>query len=321
MANNKPSHTGADITLPKNRFISELQGAVKSELENSPRPVSKSTLNKLKALVKKADALPDEYFIEFGKVAETHAYIFKRMGYENVDDILKEPWLLKFYQWRNLASKAEGQRWNLGGKMLEKIVYNDPELHTALFNFAQRRLKALSDPRFFSELKFADNVTVKASEFKVIKTTQLVSGTKDYLDFAYFLYHEATEKAVVVIKGQIKREGAVGNYLEQARNDPKRLFTDGFSCFIEGKKVSFKPKDIIQDETIGSNVLVRSSSPIIIGSKSFTDVTPVFNSYTGVRKLANINETFHEFSTAPSTEMINLMLEDLFRAKTNAIKK
>ena len=309
------------LFFPFRRYINELTGAAKNELESSPRPVNKRVLKRLEKLVEKAESLPKEYFIEFEKVAKKHAYIFKRMGYNTSEDLLKEPWLLKFYNWSKVASKAEGQKRSLGGKMLEKLVENDDELHKCLLRFTQWRHKVLSDPNFFPLLKFADGISIDAGEFVPVKLTQLVSATKDYLDFAYILYHQKAGKAVVLIKGQVKREGAVGNYFEQARNDTKRLFSSGFSCFIDGEKVSFRPEDIILDETAGPNVLVRSSAPIVIGSKSFTDVTPVFNKYIRARELAAINETYYEFSTAPSTQLIDNMLEDLFKAKMNLIKR
>lgn len=300
-----------DIHIPKSRYIISLKNAI----ENLPTPSNKRSLKKLHRLIEITELLPDNYFPGLEILFKKNSLIFIKMGYGSFDILAKEPWLLRFFTWSADKAKVEGQRISLGGKMLELVVKNDKELHTSLENLAKKRHKELLETNFFP-LEFDRKINpsthyIKDLEnFKVVKATDLTSGGKAFLDFSYFLHNESTGIAVVIIEGQIKREGAARYYIEQAKEDSFRIFKAGFECVVDGKKIAVKPNQVIVDELVGSKILVRSSNEILsIGNKSFTRDIP------GVRK-HSINETYNEFFTYDSTLGINKMLNDLFKLKT-----
>ena len=302
------------IDIPKSRFIIS---SLKDAIGALPHSGSKTALRKLKRLLLIAESLPDSYFQGLESIFNKNILIFEKMGYKNYDDLAKAPWVLKFFTWSAEKSKAEGQKLNLGGHMLELVVKNDKELHTALENFAKNRHKELLDTNFIP-LEFDMNINPLShfisdlKNFKVVKATDLTGKkAKAFLDFSYFLYNESTGKAIVIIEGQIKREGAVRNYVEQARNDSSRIFDDGFECVIDGKIIKVKPENVIIDELNGSKVLVRSSNEIFsIGKKSFTREINSASNYS-------VSETYHEFFTFDSTNGINRMMDDLFKMKAD----
>lgn len=297
--------------LPKTRFVASM----KAELEQLKAVSSRWQLKRINLLLKLVDKLPDEFFNEMRKVYYDHFPLFQRMGYNDLESLLKEPWLLRYYQWTLKSEKIAGQKANLGGKILELIVKNDEELHQSLEDFVRRRHQELKETNFAplakdSKISTAGYVIEGLDAFKPVKAVDLVSGGKLFLDFAYLLYNKNTGKVIVVIEGQIKREGAVAGYIEQARKDTARFYKAGFEFVHEGKVVKVKPGDIMIDELHGSKILVRSSEQLSMGSRTFNRLPG-----GGLPKQPNIAEVYHEFITRESQQEVNRMLDSLFNAK------
>lgn len=299
------------VKLPKERFIA----AMKSELEQLRGTSTRWQLKRINILLRIVDKLPDEFFAEMRTVYASHYFLFRRMGYNDLESLLKDSWVIRFYQWSLKTEKMAGQKANLGGKMLELIVKNDEELHVSLENWVKKRHQELKETNFapfYSDLGHttAAHVIQDLENFKVVKAVDLVSGKKLFLDFAYLLYNKGTGKVIVVIEGQIKREGAVKGYIEQARKDIDRFYKAGFEFVHDGKVVKVGPKDIMIDELHGSKILVRSNETISMGNRTFSRV----QGYTPLIK-GLFQEVYHEFIVKESQDEVNRMLDSLFNAK------
>jgi hypothetical protein len=229
---------------------------------------------------------PSNQFLDLvsNQLEKTPKY-FENFGVRNLQELVLSP---VFYRlWRSFSDNVKkggspanlkwGQKLAFAGALFELKILNHPILNRYFNSIANYCKKILIKEYAFIE--FPDGTKVNPNEFVVIKAVKLFSGTNQsdqFLDFAFCLYHKASNKIIIIVEGQVKKFWVKRDYVKKQADSDSGIYKNGITGYFNNEKKTFNENDILFNDTGLNKYLVWEADRtpqiegIQLGKKVFT---------------------------------------------------